>query len=225
MAPRVRLSAFGGSWVLLSLALAAGAVAAQWLPAEALQWQRTAAGAAADGAVSQPWPPWRWFTAAFVHFGPVHLAANLAGCAVVAAYGAAAGAGMRWARGWTLAWAAAWPLTHAALVLAPGLERYGGLSGVLHAGVAVASVALVTAHRGWPRAIGAAVLAGTVLKVAAERPWAGAVQTVPGWDFPVAVAAHASGVVCGVVTGVLCALVCAALRWRGGCAAQGAGNR
>lgn len=212
MAPRVRLNAPGGSWVLLSLALGVGAVAAQWLPADALQWQTTPDEAAAAGALSRPWQPWRAFTAAFVHFGPAHLAANLAGCAVVAAYGAAAGVGVRW----TLAWAAAWPLTHAALALAPGLDRYGGLSGVLHAGVAVASVALITAHRGWPRAIGAAVLAGTVLKVAAERPWAGAVQTVPGWDFPVAVAAHAGGVVVGVMSGVLCALICAAVRWRGG---------
>lgn len=200
MAPRLRLSARAGgsSWALLSLALGAGALAAFWLPSEALQWQQPANGKA--------WQPWRDWTAAFVHLGPVHLAANLAGCAVVAAYGAAAGAGGRW----TLAWAAAWPLTHAALALAPGLQRYGGLSGVLHAGVAVASVALITTRRGWPRAIGAAVLAGTVLKVLAERPWAGAVQPVAGWDFPVAVAAHATGVASGLVCGGLCGLACAA---------------
>ena len=41
-----------------------------------------------------------------------------------------------------LAWALAWPLTHLALLAEPALLRYGGLSGVLRAGAAVAAVAL-----------------------------------------------------------------------------------
>ena len=36
-----------------------------------------------------------------------------------------------------LAWLVSWPLLHLALLMQPALAHYGGLSGVLHAGVAV----------------------------------------------------------------------------------------
>jgi hypothetical protein len=81
--------------------------------------------------------PWRSVTAAWVHLSPLHLAGNLAATAVVALLGRAAGCGRRAA----VAWALAWPLTQA-LLAEPALLRYGGLSGVLHAGAAVAAVAL-----------------------------------------------------------------------------------
>jgi rhomboid family GlyGly-CTERM serine protease len=128
-----------------------------------------------------------------VHYSPQHLAANLAGCAVVAAFGTAARLPARA----IVAAAAAWPLTQILLLWAPSLSRYAGLSGVLHAAVAVAAVALVVGGARRQRWIGAAVWLGLLVKVALEAPWAGAVQTVPGWDIPVAVAAHASGLISG----------------------------
>ena len=155
--------------------------AAAWAPL--LEWR------AAD-AWRQPWRAW---TGALVHYSPQHLAANLAGCAVVAAFGMAARLPARA----LLAAAAAWPLTQVLLLWAPSLSRYGGLSGLLHAAVAVAAVALVVGGAVGQRWIGAAVWVGLLVKVLFEAPWTGAVQTVPGWDIPVAVAAHASGLISG----------------------------
>lgn len=176
---------------MFAAALAAGAVLGFAVPVEGLQWQ---AGS---------FQIWRWWTAPFAHLSTAHLWANLAGCAVVGAFGAAA----RLDRRWTLAWAVAWPMTHAGLAVLPGLQAYAGLSAVLHAGVAVAALALTATAQGRSQAIGAAVLIGTLVKVALERPWEAAVQTVPGWDFPVAVGAHAMGVACGLAcAGVALAL-------------------
>lgn len=155
-----------------------------WAPA--LEW-RTAE------AWQQPWRAW---TAALVHYSPQHLAANLAGCAVVAAFGTAARLSARAA----LAVAAAWPLTQVLLLWAPAASPYGGLSGLLHAAVAVAAVTLVVTGSARHRLIGGAVWLGLLAKVALEAPWEGAVKTVPGWDIPVAVAAHAAGLVSGTFT-------------------------
>ena len=144
--------------------------------------------------------PWRAISAAWVHLSPLHLMANLTGTAVVAVLGTVAGCGPRAA----LAWALAWPLTHAALALQPALDSYGGLSGVLHAGVAVAGWQLLRAERGRRQAIGAALLVGLIVKVLIESPWAGPGRFAPGWDFAVAPAAHASG----SLAGLLCAWAC-----------------
>jgi rhomboid family GlyGly-CTERM serine protease len=168
--------------------------AAAWAPG--LEWR-------ADSLWLQPW---RLLTAAFVHYDLQHLWSNLAGCAVVALFGWAGRLGRRA----TLAAALAWPLTHALLLWAPGLARYGGLSGVLHAAVAVAAVALMLQDARLQRVVGAAVWSGLVLKVLLEVPWTGAVQTVPGWDIPVAVAAHAAGLACG--TGVMIGMACVTRR-------------
>ena len=87
------------------LAVAAGL--AWFAPREALDWQ-----------AQQAWgQPWRCWTAALVHLSPLHLGANLLGCAVVAAFGIAA----RLPGRATLAWLVAWPLGHIALQLQPQL--------------------------------------------------------------------------------------------------------
>jgi rhomboid family GlyGly-CTERM serine protease len=166
----------------------AGTLAGWWLPAAWLDWQPAL-------AFSQPW---RWLTAAFVHWSPLHLGANLAGLVVVAALGWQAGLPRRAAG----AWALAWPLTHAALLLQPALAHYGGLSGVLHAGVAVAGLGLLRhpARRG--RRIGAAVLVGLAAKIALERPWAGPLSHPAGWDIAVAPMAHVGGALAGLICGV-----------------------
>ncbi|RVT52474.1 rhombosortase [Rubrivivax albus] len=176
------------AWLSLCALAAAGACIAWLAPAMALDWQPAQVTA----------EPWRLWTAAFVHWSPLHLAANLAGCAVLAALGAAAALPWRAA----LAWGLAWPLTHAALLAQPALAHYGGLSGVLHAGVAVVAVALI-ARQGRERAIGAAIAFGLLAKLLLERPWAGPLAHPAGWDIAVAPLAHAAG----AMAGTLCALV------------------
>ena len=145
--------------------------------------------------------PWRCITAAWVHLSGQHLVANLAGAVLVAAYGQAAGCAGRA----TLAWAGAWPLTHAALALQPPLAHYGGLSGLLHAGVAVACWQLLRGDRGQRRAVAAAVLAMLVLKLLLEAPWQGGpLRQPPGWDIAIAPLAHSTG----ALAGLLCAWAC-----------------
>ena len=140
--------------------------------------------------------PWRWWTAAAVHLSALHLGANLAGTALVAARGVVGGCGRRAA----LAWALAWPLCHLGLLLQPELQRFGGLSGVLHTAVAVAAVQVLGTARGWRRGIGAALLAGLLLKILLEAPWAGPLRQVQGWDIAIAPLAHATGAVAGLIT-------------------------
>lgn len=177
------------AWPTLAAVLAAAALALWFAPREWLDWQPR-------HALDQPWRLW---SAAFVHWSGQHLAANLLGCAVVAAFGVAAGV----PRAAAVAWLLAWPLTHAALVLQPQLLSYGGLSGVLHAGVAIAALHLVWRAQASRRAIGWAVLAGLTLKLLLEKPWPGPTLTPPGWDIRIAPLAHVTGTVAGLLCGAV----------------------
>jgi rhomboid family GlyGly-CTERM serine protease len=143
--------------------------------------------------------PWRAFSAAALHYSPRHLGANLLGCVLVAALGVTA----QVPRPMAWAWFVAWPLTQFGLLLQPALLHFGGLSGVLHAGVAVAATHLLLAATGRRRALGAAVLIGAGIKVVSEAPWGEPLRHLPEWDIAVAPLAHASG----LVAGVLCALL------------------
>ena len=177
-------------WIAASALLGLGALAGLGLPPAALDWQPTLAS-------SQPWRAW---SAAIVHLSALHLAANLAGVALVAALGFVA----RVPRRSVLAWFVAWPLTHLALLARPDLVHYAGLSGVLHAGVAVVAVHLIATARGLRRAIGLALLGGLALKVASETPWAAqALRHPAGWDIAIAPFAHASGLVAGALASAL----------------------
>jgi len=178
------------AWWGLSALAAGGALAALAIDPAGLRWQPELA-----------WTqPWRCMTAAWVHWSGLHLAANLAGTALVAALGTVAGCGRRAA----LAWALAWPISHMALLLQPALGSYGGLSGLLHAGVAVAGWQLLRGERGQRQVVGVALLTGLALKLLLEAPWQGPLRTVAGWDIAIAPMAHASG----SAAGWLCALAC-----------------
>lgn len=107
------------------------------------------------------------------------------------------------------AWLLAWPLTHLGLLLQPALTHYGGLSGVLHAGVVVAALGLVRRERRARRALGLALLAGVAVKILVEQPWQGPLRVLPGWDFAIAPAAHLSG----ACAGALCALLARRRAW------------
>ncbi len=177
------------AWVLLTAVLMAGAVLALWLPAVWLDWQP-------ELALSQPWRAW---TAAWVHWSQLHLGTNLLAAAVVGAYGW--GAQIPRAQAW--AWLAAWPLTHLALLIKPELAHYGGLSGVLHGGVAIVCLWLLVRTRGGRRAVGAAVSLGLVIKLASEQPWGPALQRSEEWDIAVAPIAHSTGALVGLVCGAV----------------------
>ena len=172
-------------WLVMTALLAAAAAALWSAPPQMLDWQPAR-------ALGEPWRAW---SAAFVHWTPWHLGANLLGCAVVAAFGVAARV-PAWA---AAAWLVAWPLSHAALALQPALISYGGLSGVLHAGVAIAAWHLLRHDIGTRRVIGAAVMVGLAVKLLLEKPWGAPTQQVAGWDFPVAPLAHATGAIAGIV--------------------------
>lgn len=151
--------------------------------------------------------PWRLWTAALVHWSGAHLMVNLLACVALLAWGNAAALGRRQ----TLAWLLAWPVTHLLLATDPSLARYGGLSGLLHAGVAIGAWALIWQEKDRRRLVGGLVLAGLLVKqvteVAILAHWLGfeplvLAHAVPGApQFQVASYAHW----CGVVAGVWCA--------------------
>ncbi|HEY0957050.1 MAG TPA: rhombosortase, partial [Roseateles sp.] len=90
------------------------------------------------------------------------------------------------------------PLTQAGLLLRPELQRYAGLSGVLHALVAIAALALL-ARAGRERRIGAAIAAGLAVKLLLENPLGPVLRSTPGFDFAVAPLAHLTGAVAGLL--------------------------
>lgn len=166
----------------LAFALGAGALLGLLVPAGAWDWQP-----------SRATDPWRWWTAAFVHLGGLHLAGNLLGLALVAALGWVGRLPQRAA----LAWALAWPLGHGVLLLRPEVAHYAGLSGVLHAGVAVAATGI--ALEGRARALALAIGAGLAAKLLLEAPWGAPVTVSATLGIPVVPLAHAGGAVAGVL--------------------------
>ena len=105
------------------------------------------------------------------------------------------------------AWLLAWPLTQIGLLARPDLLHYGGLSGVLHAGVACVAAWLIGHERGPRRAIGALLLAALAIKVVSETPWGPALRHPAGWDIATAPFAHASGLVAGLSAAALVELI------------------
>ncbi len=183
--------------MLVALCLAIGALVA-WVQPAAVQ-------AAMEWRPSLAWrEPWRAFSAALLHWSAQHLIANLAGCAVLGLVGMAG----RLQRRDAIAWLLAWPLTQWGLLWEPALLRYGGLSGVLHAGVAVAALAMLRAPHahGRERVIGLLIGLGLIAKVAAERPLADPpLRQWEGWSIAIAPLAHLTGVIAGVLTTLVCA--------------------
>jgi rhomboid family GlyGly-CTERM serine protease len=176
-------------WLVVNVGLGVAAVVAFQLDSDWLDWQP-------DAAHTQVW---RWWSAAFVHFSLLHLLANLLATALVGAYGWAA----RVPREVTLAWLVAWPLGHLPLWAKPELLHYGGLSGVLHAGVAAVTVYLVMRGRGAHRAIGWMMLVGQSIKLLVEQPWGAALHPPTELDVAVAPLAHAGGTLAGALCSVL----------------------
>ena len=174
------------AWWGLCALLAALGVLGRHVPRELLDWQPAL-------ALTQPW---RCISAVAVHYSDAHLFVNLVGVTVVAALGWAARITTRMG----LAWLGAWPLTHIGLLGDPQLAHYGGLSGVLHASVAIAALHLILAASSLQRRIGTAIAIGLAIKIALELPWSPA-SFHAGLGIMVAPLAHLSGVVGGLVCG------------------------
>ena len=178
------------AWVGVAAMFAACALAGWPVPHEAIDWQPSL-------AFTQPW---RAFTPVGVHYSNAHLIGNLAGIALAGVYGIAAMVPARLA----CAWLAAWPLTHLGLLLRPDLLHYGGLSGVVHAGVAAIVVwVLATGRTRAQRWVSALVAIGFVAKLLSESPWGATLRHPEGWDIAVAPLVHTTG----ALAGALCALV------------------
>lgn len=185
--------------MFMALLCALPALALGWTdPASADPWHAAlVAGNSLHDYAAHPWTAW---TAAWVHASATHLAANLLGTLLVALLGVAARVSVR--SSW--AWAAAWPCTQLLLLVVPGLTSCVGLSGVLHAGVAV-----IVVHLLWPppgvsvdrteRLCGALLLLGLLSKIALERPWAAALTYHPLLGLQVVPAVHLSGALSGTV--------------------------
>ena len=185
----VRADAGATAWVSVAALLCAVALAGQALPADTLDWQPARFSA----------EPWRALTAVAVHYSREHLLANLLAVALTALFGLVAQVPARMAA----AWLAAWPLTHAALLLRPELAHYGGLSGVVHAGVAVVITWLLLTGTRAQRLVTLAVLAGFCGKLISEAPWGPALRHPDAWNIATAPIAHTTG----AVAGALCAVV------------------
>jgi len=177
------------AWLGVALLLGAFALAGWPVARESIDWQPARALA----------EPWRAFTAVGVHYSGQHLGVNLIGLAATALFGvvARAPAALAWA------WLAAWPLTQIGLLLKPELAHYGGLSGVLHAGVAgVVSFLLITGTRA-QRWVAAAVAIGLVAKLLNEAPWGPALRQPDGWNIAIAPFAHTTGAIAGAACAAL----------------------
>jgi len=141
----------GVAWVALAALLCLGAIVVTAIAAEG-----GTALAAAPLATALDWQPalglrepWRLWTCAWVHWSAAHLGVNVVGALVVAFVGWRA----RMSLAAALAWFLAWPITQVLMAtlgndrLGPAMPHYGGLSGVLHAGVIVLGLTLA-----WPLA-------------------------------------------------------------------------
>ena len=147
--------------------------------------------------------PWRWLTAPWVHWSLKHTLANAAGVALLAWIGLRTALSNRAA----IAWLLALPLGQALLWVKTDLVEVAGLSGWLHAGVAVLAVVLCRRENARERMLGAAVSAGLVLKLLLEAPWGPALRYEPMWDtMPVVPWAHLVGALAGALMALLVAL-------------------
>ncbi len=181
------------AWLVVAALLAACALAGWSTPRESIDWQPAL-------AFSQPW---RAFSAIGVHYSAQHLAANLGGVLLAGAFGFVARVPVQLA--W--AWLAAWPLTQFGLLLKPELVNFGGLSGVLHAGVAIVVTFLLMSGTRAQRIVASLVLIGLLAKLLSEAPWGEALRHPAGWDVAVAPLAHLSGAVAGAVCAVISLLL------------------
>ena len=127
---------------------------------------------------------WSLWSSALLHRSAWHLCANLLVLGTLALLG--------------------WPLGTLALLAWPGIHLYAGLSGLLHAGLAVAWARV--AVFGADRPLSFLLLTGLVLKLLDEHGWSQPVAFSARWGFDIVNAAHLSGALAGASSGLVAAL-------------------
>lgn len=154
-----------------------------------LTWQ-------SDHWQAQPWTLW---TSAWVHLGTPHLIGNQLALGALTAFGWMARPRLSAA----VAWMLCWPLVQASLQLWPHIGYAVGLSGLLHAGVAVMAMHLVLGSLPIPKAgrWGGLLLAGLVVKLLLEQAWARPVAWDESNQMSVVLAAHLAGGFWGLLLG------------------------
>lgn len=140
-------------------------------------------------------PAWTWWTTAWLHGSPLHLARNLMALSLIALLGTAC----RISITSTVVWALVWPLTQLGMLAQPEWHTYIGLSGVLHGGVAVIAMQQIGNHKTNPlKYVGWVLLLGLAFKILMENPWQHPLIQTNGSDITVAPWAHLSGTICGI---------------------------
>lgn len=190
-------------WWALCAALALPAWHMGWVPLNQVDatWPAQAQAWALHPDAGMQQNAWAWWTTAWLHGSATHLSHNLLALGLIAVLGALSRMPPRAA----LAWAIAWPLTHLSLLAQPApLHTYIGLSGVLHAGVAVIAIQQVTAPRASPdKWVGRLLLLGLMGKILMENPWHHPLIRAAGSDINVAPWAHFGGALAGVFISLL----------------------
>jgi hypothetical protein len=182
-----------GSWLLLCALHAVASMLPWWARegmVDAFIWR-------ADGWTTQPWTLW---TSAWVHLNTPQLIVNQIALGALTAFA--------WVirPNWTctLAWLLAWPLGQLSLLWWPQIGYAVGLSGVLHAGVAVLAVQLLRRCIPIPKAQRWGGLLALVLlgKLLLERGWAYPVVWDGANDMSVVQAGHLSAAAWGLLLGL-----------------------
>ena len=183
-----------GSWLLLCALHAVASMLLWWTregTLDAFIWR-------ADGWTAQPWTLW---TSAWVHLNTPQLIFNQIALGALTAFA--------WVirPNWTctLAWLLAWPLGQLSLLWWPQIGYAVGLSGVLHAGIAVLAVQLLRQRIAIPKAQRWGGLLALVLlgKLLLERGWAYPVVWDGAHDMSVVQAGHLSAAAWGLLLGLI----------------------
>ncbi len=191
------------SWLLLCGVHGVGSMLMWWLGEPALErliWRT-------DTWTSQVWTLW---SSAWVHLNTPQLILNQFALGALTAFA--------WVLRppWlaTLAWFLAWPLSQLVLPLWPQIGYAVGLSGVLHAGVAVLAVWLLARAISVPKSQRwGALLGGALLtKLLVEQAWSHPVVWDSGSNVSVVQATHLSAAGWGLLLGAA-ALGLARTRW------------
>jgi len=145
--------------------------------------------------------PWSLWTSAWVHMNTQHLISNQLAVGALTA--------MAWVLkpGWraSLAWVLVWPVIPLAMPFWPHVGYFAGLSGLIHAAVAVSGVYLVAAQVTVPKARrwGMMLLLGLALKLWLEQAWLHPVVWNEGLGMSVVQCAHLVGVLSGLLVMVV----------------------
>jgi rhomboid family GlyGly-CTERM serine protease len=146
--------------------------------------------------------PWTLWTAPLVHLSVAHALANCFALAALLGM-AALGGGKPLLLRYLIGLLIAWPLSTLSLMLCPQVSYYVGLSGLVHAGVALLGVFLLQGSR----YLGLTLLLGLAVKLWQEQAWVQPVVWSADWGFHVVVVAHLYGAVVGLVVGAVAVLV------------------